>query len=176
VRHLALVLVAAFLAHPLSAQEPKPANKPIRVYMKVEELNPDADGKAKVLAEPVLLATLGKPITFNCGEDVPLKIPLAEGLESIEYVATGIKWEMTCERIIGDAVWLNLVSERIRVVDGKDGLFTTESHSMRQRGKLKIGKTMRMEPIKVDPDSNRQIQFEFRLETSSPSGQMPPGK
>ena len=72
-RHFALVLVAAFLAHPLSAQEPRPAVEPVRVYLKVEELNSDAGGKAKVLAEPVMLATLGKPITFNCGEDVPLK-------------------------------------------------------------------------------------------------------
>jgi hypothetical protein len=175
-RSFAFLLGTVFLAHALSAQEPEPARDHVVVYVKVEELDSVIEGKTKVLAELEPKVRLGKPITFNSGEEVPLKIPLGDGLELIDYVPNGIRLELTCERIVGDSVWVNLVIESVRVVDGKDGLFTTESNNVRKRGKLKLGKTLRTEPIRVDPEKNQHIRLEFRIENANANDPVRPGQ
>lgn len=164
-RPFPLLLASALMAWQSAAQASEPVYDGAVVYVKVEELDPLVEGKSKVLAEPVLAINVGKAVTFNVGREVPMRTPLGNGLETIDYVPIGVKLELTCERISGNTVWLNLVTESTRVVDGQDGLFTVEANSVRKRGTWKLGKTLRTEPIKTNPERNQRIRFEFRIET-----------
>jgi hypothetical protein len=169
-RHFTLILAILAVRQGFAEEQPKQAPDHVVVHVKVVELQ--SDGKAKVVAEPVLRTNLKKPISFNLGDEVPVKVPLGKGLGTmIDYVPVGIRWELTFERIEGDAVWGNLVMESVQRVDDKDGLFTTQANQRRKRGKFASGKTVKTAPIKVSEDASdkRQLQFEFRVELASSS-------
>lgn len=168
-RHFALLLAILAVRQGFAEEQPKQAPDHVVVHVKVLELQ--SDGKAKVVAEPVLRTRLKNPISFHLGEEVPVTTPLGKGVEWIDYVPVGIRMELTFERIEGDAVWGNLVVESVQRVDDKDGLFTTQASQRRKRGKFANGKTVKTAPIKVSEDESdkRQLQFEFRVELASSS-------
>ncbi len=155
---------AILLTQALGAQAPEAAGDPVVVFLKIEELDPKVAGKTKVLAEPELLINLGKSVSFNSGREVPVKTPLGGGLESIDYVTIGPRLELTCMQKVEGSIFVDLVTESVHLVEDRDGLFATRSTKLRKRGRIKLGKAYRTEPIKVEADSERSIRFEFRLE------------
>jgi hypothetical protein len=166
-RHLASLLGMLVAFQGLAGEEPRPAHDHVVVHFKVIELQ--LDGKEKVLAEPVFRTNLKKPISFNSGQEVPVKTSLGSGIATIDYVPVGARMELIFERIEGDGVWGNLVAESIHVVDDKDGLFTTHTSQYRKRGKFVAGKAIRTAPVKLysDERDERRVQFEFRVELAS---------
>lgn len=165
-RYVLLSLASLFVAGDACAEASLRKIDGLVIHLKIVAL--DENGKPRLLAEPVRGTALGETVSFDTGKEVPIKVQLDNGLESIEYVQVGSRLELTCERVIGDSLWCNLATESIQLIEDKDGGFATRTLTLRKRGKVKIGATIRTDPIDLGTDPKTKIRYELLLEERRP--------
>jgi len=134
-------LDAPQVAAPLSeALPPEPAGPPIRLIVRIHELDvnklgPDLDfrpskddrktihwqfeelrksGSMRVLAEPHLVTQDGKTATCQSGGEVPVLVPAGKETVAIDWLEFGVRIEVTPRRVKQDRVQIKIAAEFTR--------------------------------------------------------------
>lgn len=142
------------------------------------------DGLAKVLAEPTLVVPSGRPCSFFCGGEFPVKVPKAGGGESVDYKKFGTSVDVLPILTPDKRVRLELrvsVSEldlaHSMTVDGQTlpGIHTREVET---GAELKLGQTLLVSGLiqvrKAEEPSTADKLLALLRQSLAQAGQTPP--